>query len=42
MKKILRVIILLVLLVSEGKAQNIQITKFERNVTSLIASTNPV
>lgn len=42
MKKILCVIILLVLLISEGKAQNIQITKFERNVTSLIASTNPV
>ena len=42
MKKILYVIILLVLLISEGKAQNIQITKFERNITSLIASTNPV
>lgn len=42
MKKILCVIILLVLLISEGKAQNIQITKFERNFTSLIASTNPV
>lgn len=42
MKKILCVIILLVLLISEGKAQNIQITKFERNITNLIASTNPV
>lgn len=42
MKKILCVIILLVLLISEVKAQNIQITKFERNITNLIASTNPV
>ena len=35
-------IILLAFLVSVADAQDIQITKFERNVTSLIASMNPV
>ena len=41
MKRVFSIIIL-AFLVSGAKAQDIQITKFERNVTSLIASMTPV
>lgn len=41
MKKIL-IMMLLMAAVCETKAQDIEITKFERNFTSLIASTDPV
>ena len=41
MKKIL-IGLLLMVAVSEMNAQDIQVARFERNYTSLIASTNPV